>query len=387
MNINKLSILKNVTQYLSRNVKTNYIKKSTFSTEVKTYPKKIFSGVQPTGALHIGNYLGAVKRWVDLQNSGENVTYCIVDLHSITLPQDPVLLRNYTLQMMATLLACGIDYKKSILFLQSAVRQHSELSWILGCITTLPRLSHLPQYKEKSKKLKDIPLGLFVYPVLQAADILLYKFVGEFNLKNTFFKFFFCFRSTHIPVGEDQIQQIQLAQHLAQSFNFRFGETFPSPHAVVSNDPSARVKSLRDPSKKMSKSDVDVKSTIMLTDTPEQILEKVKKALTDFISEVTYDPINRPGVANLITIHSLVSGLSTETICENMRGTDTGKYKLIVADAVIEHLNPIRLKLEDLKKNPDYLWSTLEKGSRAASEIAEVTLQEVKNKVGLGRSL
>lgn len=270
--------------------------------------------------------------------------------------------------MMATLLACGIDYKKSILFLQSAVGQHSELSWILGCLTTLPRLSHLPQYKEKSKKLKDIPLGLFVYPVLQAADILLYK-------------------STHIPVGEDQIQQIQLAQHLAQSFNFKFGETFPSPHAVVSNDPSSRVKSLRDPSKKMSKSDVDVKSTIMLTDTPDQILEKVKKALTDFTSEVTYDPIERPGVANLITIHSLVSGLSTDEICENMRGTDTGKYKLIVADAVIEHLNPIRLKLEDLKKNPDYLWSTLEKGSRAASEIAEVTLQEVKNKVGLGRSL
>lgn len=270
--------------------------------------------------------------------------------------------------MMATLLACGIDHKKSTLFLQSTVHQHSELSWILGCLTTLPRLSHLPQYKEKSKKLKDIPLGLFVYPVLQAADILLYK-------------------STHIPVGEDQIQQIQLAQHLAQSFNFRFGELFPIPHAVVSSDPSARVKALRDPSKKMSKSDIDVKSTIMLTDTPDQILEKVKKALTDFDSQVTYDPAVRPGVANLITIHSLVSGLSTDEICASMVGTDTGKYKLVVADAIIQHLNPIRLKLEDLKKNPDYLWSTLEDGSRAASEIAEATLQEVKHRVGLGRSL
>ena len=153
---------------------TNCVKYSTKPGFVEA-PRKIFSGVQPTGALHIGNYLGAIKRWTDLQNAGENVTYCIVDLHSITLPQEPDVLRLNTLQMAATLLACGIDPNKSTLFLQSAIPQHSELCWILGCITTMPRLAHLPQYKEKSANLKDIPLGLFIYPVLQAADIMLYK--------------------------------------------------------------------------------------------------------------------------------------------------------------------------------------------------------------------
>lgn len=265
------------------------------------------SGIQPTGVVHLGNYLGAIQRWCDIQNTGENVSYFLADLHSITLPQDPTELRHNILQMTATLLACGIDPHKSTLFLQSSVKQHTELGWIFSCLTTMARLAHLPQYKEKSAKVKEIPLGLFVYPVLQAADILMYK-------------------ATHVPVGEDQVQQLQLAQHLANVFNFRFGETFPICHGVIADDPSSRIKSLRDPTKKMSKSDADPKSRIMLTDTPDQLLEKVKKALTDFKSAVTYDPIERPGVANLLIIHSLMSnGRSVQELCDEAKGMDTGK--------------------------------------------------------------
>lgn len=309
--------------------------------------------------------MGAIKRWVDLQNAGHDVTYCIVDLHSITLPQEPKELLNNTLQMTATLLACGIDPTKSNLFVQSEVKQHAELCWILGCLTTIPRLSHLPQFKEKSNNLKDVPLGLFIYPVLQAADILLYK-------------------ATHIPVGEDQVQHLQLAQHLGKLFNHKFGVTFPQCHAMIANDPSARIKSLREPTKKMSKSDPDPKSTLLLTDTPDQLRDKIKKAITDFTSEVTYDPHQRFGVTNLITIHSLVTGKSVEEIVTEAKGMDTGKYKMRVADEVIEHLNPIRLRINDYLKNEDFLCTVLEKGRLKVCEVAAKTIAEVKEKVGLG---
>ncbi|XP_055705021.1 tryptophan--tRNA ligase, mitochondrial [Phlebotomus papatasi] len=339
---------------------------SSYSTEKPSWPRKIFSGIQPTGSLHIGNYLGAISRWVELQNSGEDVTYCIVDLHSITLPQDPIRLRDNILNMTAALLACGIDPKKSTLFLQSDVKQHAELGWILGCHTTMARLGHLPQFKEKSSKIKEIPLGLFVYPVLQAADILLYK-------------------ASHVPVGEDQVQHLQLAQHLAKTFNTKFGATFPHCHALVANDLSNRIKSLRDPSKKMSKSDSDPKSTIYLTDSPDTVADKVKKAITDFTSEVTFDPEVRPGVSNLVTIHSLMSGKSPEEICAMNKDVDTGKYKARVAEAVVEHLNPIRMRIEAFSRHPEYLSQVLEEGAQRASEIAETTIQEVKEKLGLGR--
>lgn len=337
-----------------------------YSTEKAIPNKKVFSGIQPTGSMHIGNYLGAVKRWVDLQNSAADVTFSIVDLHAITLKQDPSELRKNSLLTCASLIACGIDVNKSILFLQSSNGYHTELCWVLECLTTMARLSHLPQYKEKSAKLKEIPLGLFVYPVLQAADIMLYK-------------------ATHVPVGEDQVQHLQLAQHLARLFNHYYGETFPICHAIISQDASCRIKSLRDPLKKMSKSDPDPKSCLMITDTPDILLEKCKKAVTDFTSEVTYDPDSRPGVANLITIHSLMSGKSPEEICQESLGINTGQYKLKVAEALIEHLNPIRTKIEDYLKNPEYLWKILEDGNDKACEIAEKTMKEVKSKVGLGK--
>uniref|UniRef100_A0A1L8DFR2 Tryptophan--tRNA ligase, mitochondrial n=1 Tax=Nyssomyia neivai TaxID=330878 RepID=A0A1L8DFR2_9DIPT len=337
-----------------------------YSKEKHTWPRKIFLGIQPTGGLHIGNYLGAITRWVELQNAGEDVTYCIVDLHSITLPQDPTCLRENILHMTAALLACGIDPQKSTLFLQSDVKQHAELGWILGCNTTMARLGHLPQFKEKSEKIKDIPLGLFVYPVLQAADILLH-------------------RATHVPVGEDQVQHLQLAQHLAKTFNTKYGETFAHCHSLVATDLSNRIKSLRDPTKKMSKSDTDSKSIIFLTDSPDTIGEKVRKAITDFTSAVTFEPEARPGVSNLITIHSLMDGRAPEEICAANTDVDTGKYKLRVAEAVIEHLNPIRMRIEDYSKHPEYLSQILEEGAEKAAQVAEKTLQDVKKKIGLGR--
>lgn len=331
------------------------------------YPDRIFSGIQPTGSLHIGNYLGAIQKWVELQNDGNDTTYCIVDNHSITLPQDPKALRQYSLLMTATLLACGIDPMKSTLFLQSDVTQHTELGWILGCLTTLPRLSHFPQFKEKSSKLKDVPLGLFVYPVLQAADIMLYK-------------------STHVPVGEDQVQHLQLSQHLAKIFNTKFGETFPICNPIIADDSSCRIKSLRDPSKKMSKSDPDPKATIFVTDTSDVIREKMKKAITDFTSEVTFDVDNRPGVSNLITIHSLMACKSIEDIIVESQGINTGQYKLVAAESVVEFINPIRTKINEYLLNEDYLWDVLKEGSDKARNIAEHTIAEVKDKVGLGRS-
>ncbi|XP_021917232.1 tryptophan--tRNA ligase, mitochondrial isoform X2 [Zootermopsis nevadensis] len=315
--------------------------------------------------MHLGNYFGAVQRWVEMQNAGEDVIYSIADLHSITLPQDPKQLHSDILKMAATLLACGIDPDKSILFQQSRVPEHTQLCWTLGCLTTMPRLAHIPTYKEKSASLKEIPLGLYVYPVLQAADILLY-------------------RATHIPVGEDQVHNLQLVQHLAKIFNNRYGHTFPIPKAVIEDSSISRLKSLRDPSKKMSKSDQDPRSRVEVTDTPEDILEKCKKALTDFTSEVTFDPENRPGVSNLITIHSLFTGLQPAEICEQNVCLDTGRYKLVVAEVIQEKLAPLRQRVQEYMSEPQYIEQVLQKGSEKASVIAKQTWKDVKTRVGLG---
>ncbi|XP_054734284.1 tryptophan--tRNA ligase, mitochondrial [Anastrepha obliqua] len=329
------------------------------------YPRKVFSGIQPTGALHLGNYLGAVQNWTRLQNAKEDVTFCIVDMHSMTIPQEPVALRENIFQMAAAMLACGIDPEKSTLFVQSAVKEHAELSWILGCMTTMARLSHLPQYKEKTRAVKEIPLGLFVYPVLQAADIMLYK-------------------ATHVPVGEDQLQHIQLTQHLARTFNNKYGDTFPICHAVISDKSAARIRSLRDPSKKMSKSDGDPKAVINLTDDADVIIEKVKKAVTDFCSDVHYNPETRQGVSNLISIHSLLSGKNVQQICEEAKSIDTGKYKMRVAEEIVEHLRPIRNKINQQLVRRNELMYLLEMGADKARETAAATLAEVKQKLGLG---
>lgn len=325
-------------------------------------PKRIFSGIQPTGTIHLGNYLGAVKQWINFQNEEKDVILEIADLHSITLPQNPQTLSYSILEMAATLIACGIDPNKVILFQQSKVSTHAELCWLLGCICTMARLSHLPTFKEKSASLKEIPLGLFVYPILQAADILGYK-------------------ATHVPVGEDQAQHIQLAQDLASMFNKRYGYCFPIPKSIIAD--CARLKSLRDPAKKMSKSDPDPKSRICLLDKPDDIASKIKKAVTDFTSEVTFDLKERPGVSNLISIHSNFTGKSVDDICKEAKGLNTGEYKKVVAEVIIQHLVPIRQEVEKLLDDKPYLINILDNGAEKAAEISSKTLNQVKRQLGL----
>ncbi|XP_034430708.1 tryptophan--tRNA ligase, mitochondrial [Hippoglossus hippoglossus] len=322
---------------------------------------RVFSGIQPTGVPHLGNYLGALENWVALQNQYPLVLYSIVDLHAITQPQDPKQLRSNILDMAASLLACGIDPERAILFQQSKVSEHAELSWILGCLTSMPRLRHLPQWKMKSKQKNEGSVGLFTYPVLQAADILLYK-------------------STHVPVGEDQVQHLELAQDLARIFNNCYGDVFPEPCALLSS--TRKVKSLRNPSAKMSKSDPQVMATITITDSPDDIALKLRRAVTDFTSEVTFDPEARPGVSNLVTIHAAMAMISVEEAVSQARGLDTGAYKNLVTEAVIQRLTPIREEIERLKSDQAHLEGVLARGNHRAQELAAPVLTEVRQRVG-----
>uniref|UniRef100_A0A8D1TBT9 Tryptophan--tRNA ligase, mitochondrial n=1 Tax=Sus scrofa TaxID=9823 RepID=A0A8D1TBT9_PIG len=340
--------------------------------------KRVFSGIQPTGIPHLGNYLGAIESWVKLQDEHGSVLYSIADLHSITVPQDPAVLRQSILDMTAVLLACGINPEKSILFQQSQVSEHTQLSWILTCMIRLPRLQHLHQWKaleilsvlafllhhalaKTDKEKQDGTMGLLSYPVLQAADILLYK-------------------STHVPVGEDQVQHMELVQDLAQRFNKKYGEFFPVPKSILTS--MKKVKSLRDPSAKMSKSDPDKLAAVRITDSPEEIVQKFRKAVTDFTSEVTYDPARRGGVSNLVAIHAAVTGLPVEEVVRRSAGINTAGYKLVVAEAVIERFAPIKSEIEKLKRNKDHLEKVLQVGSAKAKELAYPVCQEVKKLVG-----
>ncbi|KAH8270228.1 hypothetical protein KR018_006067 [Drosophila ironensis] len=332
------------------------------------WPRRVFSGIQPTGSLHLGNYLGAVRKWVQLQNAREDVTVCIVDMHSITMPHNPPALRENILNMAATLLSCGVDPSKSSLFVQSSVAEHAEFNWILSSLTTMPRLAQLPQFREKSRLVKDVPLGLYVYPVLQAADIMLYK-------------------ATHVPVGADQLQHIQLAQHLARTYNNRYGESFPVCHAMVEESNASRVLSLRDPTKKMSKSEGNPKATINLCDPPEVIMQKIKKAVTDFTSDITFEPVKRAGVSNLVNIHSQVTGQTIKSVVDEASTLDTAKYKERVADAVIEHLRPIQEQIKHHLNKRTELVYLLEVGAEKARKQAQDTISDVKQRLGLGTSL
>ncbi|XP_063070643.1 tryptophan--tRNA ligase, mitochondrial isoform X1 [Engraulis encrasicolus] len=263
--------------------------------------------------------------------------------------------------MAASLLAIGIDPQRCILFQQSQVSEHTELSWILSCLTSMPRLRHLPQWKMKSKQKNEGSVGLYTYPVLQAADILLYK-------------------ATHVPVGEDQVQHLELAQDLARIFNNHYGEVFPEPRALLSS--TRKVKSLRDPSSKMSKSDPQKLATVSLTDSPDDVALKIRRAVTDFTSEVTYDPEARPGVSNLVSIHAAVSGLSVEEVVRQAEGVDTGRYKQVVADAVVERLEPIRTEIQRLRDDRAHLEDVLQRGAQKARELASPVLKEVRQRVG-----
>lgn len=327
----------------------------------------MFSGIQPTGGLHLGNYFGAISRWIELQNDPQKeCIFSVVDLHALTLPQDPATFREEIIRMSATLMGCGIDGTKCTLFQQSRVPQHTQLAWILSCRTTVPKLSGLPSFKEKTENMKEVPLGLLAYPVLQAADIMIH-------------------RANEVPVGEDNLQQLHYAQHMQQKFNNKYNtKLFPFPKAIVASNPYAvRIKSLRVPDKKMSKSEPDVKGRIMILDSPDDIRLKLRKAVTDMTSRISFDPETRPGVSNLILIDSLITGASTEDICEQNNDIQSAEYKKRLGEKVVEFLRPMREKAEELMRNEDEIRRILKIGNERAAERAEETMREVKKLIGI----
>jgi len=336
------------------------------------HPPRTFSGIQPTGVLHLGNYLGAVKGWVTglevAEEKRDSQIFCVVDMHAITLPQNPQVLRANVRTMTASLLACGLSPSKCILFQQSTVAEHAELCWILACLASVPRLGTLTQYKEKAAKLREVPLGLFIYPVLQAADILLYK-------------------ATRVPVGEDNLQNLQVARDLRQKFNRHFYQSksfFPQPEPILPDSTAARLRSLRNPEKKMSKSDPDTKSCIYLTDSPDVIAGKVKACVTDSTKELSFCPESRPGVANLMVILSELRGTSPEQVCADLvkEGMNKVQLKEMVTSALVESLTPIRTEMERLEKDPGHIDEVLREGGESAREIAIDTMRDVRRLVG-----
>ncbi len=322
--------------------------------------KIVFSGIQPSGNLHIGNYIGAVKQWVKGQDDGLNI-FCIVDLHAITVPQDPKELKEKTLEVAALILAAGIDPEKSILFVQSHNPDHANLGWILNCYLSMGQMNRMTQFKEKSDGKEFVSVGLFDYPALMAADILLYD-------------------TTEVPVGEDQKQHVELTRDIAERINSKYGETFVLPKPVIPTS-GGRVMSLIDPTKKMSKSDANQMATIYLLDKPEDIMKKVLGATTDSGSEVKYDRQNKPGISNLIEIYSLVSGRPVEGAEEEFKNSSYKEFKEVVASAVIDFITPFQEKYKNLRESGK-LEEILKSGASKAREISEKKLKEVYKKIG-----
>ena len=326
----------------------------------------VFSGVQPTGNLHLGNYLGAMKNFVDLQKKMECI-YCVVDLHAITVFQDPQELKKNILDTTAGFVACGLDFKKSIIFNQSSVSGHSELAWILNCVSRVGWMNRMTQFKEKAGKNKEnASVGLYVYPNLMAADILLYK-------------------ATHVPVGDDQKQHLELARDIAQKFNndFKANNFFPIPEPLIQKKLS-RVMSLRDGTKKMSKSEESDYSRIDLQDSEDEINKKIKKAKTHSspIPDKVEDLKNRPEALNLLNIYSFVTNTTVEKTLENMAGKDFSKFKNELSDALVATICPIGKKIKKLKNDNKYLLEILREGTNKANVIAKKNIGKVKEIVG-----
>jgi len=319
----------------------------------------VFSAIQPSGAVHIGNYLGAIKHWVDLQENNESL-FCIVDQHAITIPYKPKELPEKVLDAFATYLACGLDPEKSTIFVQSHVPAHTELAWLLGTTTPYGELARMTQFKDKSAKhQQDTTLGLFAYPVLMAADILLYQ-------------------TTTVPVGEDQLQHVELARSIARRFNNRFGETFTIPEAQV-NQTTQRIMSLTDPTNKMSKSD-SAKSYLALTDQPEDIKKKIMSAITETEFDINSDP---PAITNLLIIYQSFSGEDTNTVTEKFSDQGYKEFKESLAELLITNLAPIRTKYTELRQDDDQLRLLLAQGAKQASATANHTLTKTKKVMGL----
>lgn len=325
--------------------------------------KRIFSGVQPSGNLHLGNYLGAIKRWVSLQDTYDPL-FCIVDLHAITVPQDPALLKQKIREVAALYLAAGIDPKKSTIFVQSCVPAHAELAWILNCFLPMGWLERMTQFKEKAGPAKErVSVGLFAYPALMAADILLYE-------------------TDLVPTGEDQRQHIELARDLAARINQRLGhELFRLPEALIGSS-GARIMGLDDPTKKMSKSVDRPHHALGLLDPPEAIREKIARATTDSGNEIVFDP-NRPGITNLLVIYELLSGTDRPVIEAHFAGKTYATLKSDVADAVIENLKPLQERFAAIMKDQAALEQILDAGAAKAAALAEPTLAQAKTALGL----
>ncbi|MDD6308838.1 MAG: tryptophan--tRNA ligase [Clostridia bacterium] len=324
--------------------------------------KMIFSGVQPSGCVTLGNYIGALKNWVKLQEE-YHCMYSVVDLHSITVRQDPEALRERCLSFLALYLACGIDPEKSILFFQSHVTQHAELSWLLSCHTYMGELSRMTQFKDKSAKHEDnINAGLFTYPVLMAADILLYQ-------------------TDLVPVGADQTQHLELARDIAIRMNHTYGEdTFVVPEGYYA-PVGARIMSLQDPTSKMSKSDPNPNGYIWVLDAPEVIAKKIKRAVTDSDGVIAYQE-GKHGVNNLLSIYGAVTGQTPQKAAEGFAGQGYGALKTQVAEAVIEELRPVREKYAQIIADKEYLTKVYKDGAEKASALAEKTLEKIQNRLG-----
>ncbi|WKA53733.1 tryptophan--tRNA ligase [Planococcus shixiaomingii] len=325
--------------------------------------KKIFSGVQPTGTVTLGNYIGAFKQFTELQDEYDCI-FCIVDLHAITMPQDRLELRKTIKSLAALYLAVGIDPEKSTLFIQSEVPAHAQAGWMMQCISSIGELERMTQYKDKSGKNTSVSSGLLTYPPLMAADILLYQ-------------------TDVVPVGDDQKQHIELTRDLAERFNKKFNDVLTIPEIRIPKN-GARIMSLQDPTKKMSKSDTNKKGVISLLDDLKTIEKKIKSAVTDSEGIVKFDPENKPGVSNLLTIEAALTNTSIKTLEAKYEGLGYGDFKASVATAVTEHLAPIQERYNELLDS-DELDGILDNGAEKANLLANKTLKKMQNAMGLGR--
>jgi len=327
---------------------------------------RVFSGIQPTSdSIHLGNHLGALTNWVAMQDTHDCV-YCVVDLHAITVEHDPALLRERTRSLFAQLVAIGVDPARSTLFVQSQVPAHAELQWVLGCITGMGEAGRMTQFKDKSQKEGSdrATVGLFTYPILQAADILLYQ-------------------ADAVPVGEDQRQHLELSRDLAQRFNSRFGDTFTVPQAHIVKD-TAKILDLQDPTSKMSKS--SPAGCLSLLDPTPDLVKRVKRAVTDSDGEVRYDPVAKPGLANLLTILAALSGSTPQRAAEEFADQGYGAIKGAVADAVVAFVEPLQARYAELTADPAELDRMIDAGGRRAADQAAPTLAAVYERVGFVRA-
>ncbi|MDJ0648765.1 MAG: tryptophan--tRNA ligase [Xenococcaceae cyanobacterium MO_188.B19] len=328
--------------------------------------QRVLSGVQPTGNLHLGNYLGAIRNWVEIQQEYDNF-FCVVDLHAITVPHNPKELADNTLKMGALYLACGIDLDCSTIFVQSHVKAHSELTWLLNCVTPLNWLERMIQFKEKAlKQGENVSVGLLDYPVLMAADILLYD-------------------ADKVPVGEDQKQHLELTRDIAVRVNDKFGKKkhpiLKLPEPMI-KEQGARVMSLTDGTKKMSKSDPSELSRISLLDSPDEIKRKIKKCKTDPVKGLTFDDPERPECNNLLTLYQLLSGKTKEAVAIECQDMGWGQFKPLLTETTVEALKPVQDKYQEIMNNRDYLDSVLKDGADKAAEVANRTLSRVQNALG-----